>query len=235
MFSYNPDRDFPVCTNPYMLFYSILFAYSSKFGHTLRPVGRRLYRPDTTQTLLDLTGEVGCIWGVKHNVLPLSKLLGMDLIYELTLYTRLQMCKYLDARRAFIEKYLQLLYTKQFRTKFLIDQFRIRCSPKLIIEWPSSPFYAIRPIVYYNVFPHPGKNRPYFGPTDTTLPGWKAFHRLFSANNDSWPPKPSPKNNKCTNSSYSQMVAFGLGLILTGLFIFLMMKYNGFSLMGGTL
>lgn len=68
----------------------------------------------------NITGEYGALIGVKHNVWPLIKFLGIDLVYELTSYTRLQTCAFMRQRALFRVNLIQMQYQVHYRLYFLI-------------------------------------------------------------------------------------------------------------------
>ncbi len=72
----------------------------------------------------DIPGEYGGLAGVKHNVWPLIKFLGMDLVYEITSYTRLQTCQFMRHRALFRANVFKLQYEIHCRIYYLIIEFQ---------------------------------------------------------------------------------------------------------------
>lgn len=130
MFNYRP---YDICDNftlnPIILFDAFLY-HPSGVGSNYIPV--------------KTSGENGGLFGVKHNVWPLTKFLGKDLVIELTIYTRLQVCEFLKLRAIFRHELLLEQYYVRSKMEYLIELFQ-QIQPSVLI-WITKTYH--RPIYF---------------------------------------------------------------------------------------
>lgn len=142
MFGYYPTEKISFYKNPIISFYYENCEY----------VGDDFYfTPRKT------IGDRGAMIGVKHNVLPLVRYLGLDLVFLITEYTRLHVCKsrltfgdFLRTRLVFLREVKILQVWKTLRMRHLVSELQKLIAPPVI--WSLSLINRHqRPTYVYNV------------------------------------------------------------------------------------